>query len=180
MPKQERSVTTSDTMGKDILPSPIWRKIIKKLNDMRVEYILVGGSALIVHGLPRSTLDIDIYVSAKEDTLGKLFQIAEDLGLDTDQRDILKIRHMPHLFANQWICFSNKGQEILDVFFVHENKFTALYRNSELRKDQHICVRVASLNDISAMKRASRRAIDRADLILIEEVRKQMRRSKRS
>ena len=85
---------------------PIWHKILKKLNEARVKYVLVGGAALIVHGLPRSTLDMDIYVSAKESILEKLFKIADELDLHTDQRDIFKIRHLPHLFANQWICFS--------------------------------------------------------------------------
>jgi len=34
-----------------------------------LDYVLVGGAALVIHGLPRSTLDIDIYVPAKEDVL---------------------------------------------------------------------------------------------------------------
>lgn len=160
-------------MEKDISEIQIWDKIINKLNETGLDYILVGGgAALVIHGLPRSTLDLDIYVTAKEDVLNKLFQIADTLGLESEQKSILNISHSPGLFINQWICFSYAGQDILDVFFASEDEFNRLYKNSEQKQDKSISVRVASLNDIVAMKKASGRAIDLADLSLIEEAKK--------
>lgn len=88
-------------MAKNISNPQIWHKIIAKLNNTKLDYVLVGAAALVIHGLPRSTLDIDIYVPAKEDILNKLFQTAEDLGLKSKQKDILKISHLPKLFTNQ-------------------------------------------------------------------------------
>jgi hypothetical protein len=159
-------------MAKNISGTKIWQKIIKELNKERLDYVLVGASALVLHGLPRSTLDIDIYVPAKKSSLNKLFKISDILGLQSEQKAILHIRHLPNLFSNQWICFSYKGQDILDVFFADKNDFDKLYKNSELKKDKKISIRVASLNDISAMKKASGRPIDLSDLQLIKESKK--------
>lgn len=159
-------------MGSDISQSQIWHKIINKFNTARLDYIVVGAAALVIHGLPRSTLDIDIYVPANEGALHKLFKIADALRLKSGQKDILRFAHLPRLFADQWICFSYKGQDILDIFFCGEEEFKKLYKKSELKKDKGFVVRIAALNDITAMKKISGRPIDLADLNLIKESRK--------
>lgn len=162
-------------MGKDILGPEFWHKIINKFNRKKLDYVLVGAAALVVHGLPRSTLDIDIYIPAKEESLNKLFQLANFLGLESEQKTILNIAHSPKLFTNQWICFSYKGQDILDVFLSGENEFRRLLKDSEVKHDKNVSVRVASLKDIEAMKKTSGRPIDFADLELIKEL-KNMKR----
>ncbi len=142
------------------------------LDKTGLSYMIVGAAALVIYGLPRSTLDIDIYVSADENTLDKLFQIADRLGLQSKQRDILKIKHSPRLYAEQWICFSYRGQDVLDVFLASDKQFKKLYKNSQLMRDKNLSVKVASLDDIMIMKKASGRPIDLADIELIKEVKK--------
>ena len=157
-------------MAKNILKIQIWHEIIKGLNKAKLDYVLVGAAALVIHGIPRSTLDLDIYIPAKKDILIKLFKLGDTLGLRSEQRDILKICHSPKLFINQWLCFSYKGQDILDVFLASKDEFKKLHKNSELKKDRKISIRVASLRDISAMKKTSARPIDLSDLGLIKEI----------
>lgn len=159
-------------MAKNTSAPEIWRKIIGRFNKTRLSYVLVGGAALVIHGLPRSTLDIDIYVPAKRGVLNKLFEIADSLSLQSEQRAILAISGSPNLFVSQWICFSYKGQDILDVFLSGEKEFNRLYANSEQKRDKTIAVRVASLDDIEAMKRKSGRPVDLADLKFIKEAAK--------
>ncbi len=159
-------------MTKNTSPHNIWNEIIKEFNKKRLKYILVGAAALVTHGLPRSTLDIDIYIPAASKTLNKLFKITDTLGLQSEQRTILNLINSPELFSNQWICFSDKGEDILDVFLSKEKDFHELYKNSEIKKDKTLSVRVASLNDLKKMKKESGRAIDLADLKLIQEINK--------
>lgn len=165
-------------MAKDISDPKIWHKIIDKLNKEKLNYVLVGGAALVIHGLPRSTLDIDIYVPAKEEVLIKVCKIADSLKLKTEQKSVLAISHLPNLFVGQWICFSYKGRDILDVFFAGEKEFDKLYADSELKKDETATIRVASLKDIAAMKKMSSRPIDLADIEFIKEARKYKRLNK--
>ncbi len=159
-------------MAKNISEIQIWHKIIKELGKAKVSYVLVGAAALVIHGFPRSTLDLDIYVPAKENVLNKLFKIADTLELQSGQKGILKISHSPKLFTGQWICFSHKGQDILDVFLANNDEFGRLYKNSKLKKDKKISIRVASLHDIAVMKKASGRPIDLSDLHSIKEMMK--------
>lgn len=159
-------------MKKNTLTHQIWQKIIKLFNKIGLDYILVGGAALAVHGLPRTTLDIDIYTTSTEDSIVKLFAVSTKLGLSCEQRAVLNIKHSPALFTNQWLCFSFQGQDILDVFLSERDVFSKLYKNSEQKKDKNIAVRVASLDDLIAIKKTSGRKIDLADIELIKEAQK--------
>ena len=159
-------------MEKNISNPQIWHKIIDKFNELKFKYVVVGAAALVIHGLPRSTLDIDVYVPSKEKVLNKLFAIADSLGLKSKQKAILNVTDSPRLFTHQWLCFSYQGQDVLDVFLADEKEFNKIYKNSERKRDKSLTIRVASLNDIKAMKKACGRAIDMADIKLIEEAQK--------
>lgn len=159
-------------MAKNTSDPKIWYKIIRQFNEAKLNYVLVGGAALVIHGIPRSTLDIDIFVPAKEEVLHKLFELADSLRLKSEQKSILVISNSPKLFVNQWICFSYKEQDILDVFLAGEKEFNKLYANSEQKEDKDIRIRVASLRDIETMKKKSGRPIDLADLEFIKEAKK--------
>jgi predicted nucleotidyltransferase len=39
-----------------------FREFLKSLNDNYVEYLLVGGYAVGLHGYPRATIDLDVWV----------------------------------------------------------------------------------------------------------------------
>ncbi|MGH9672696.1 MAG: DUF6036 family nucleotidyltransferase [Bryobacteraceae bacterium] len=41
---------------------PDWREFVELLNSHEVEYIIVGAYARALHGVPRSTGDIDLFV----------------------------------------------------------------------------------------------------------------------
>lgn len=159
-------------MGNDILKPEIWHKIIDSLNKNKLDYVLVGGAALVVYGIPRSTLDIDIYIVAKAETVNRLFQIADVLELKSKQRAILAIAHSNELIANQWISFSHEGRDILDVFLAEEREFKRIFKKSKLERDKDISVRVASLKDIELMKKASGRPVDIADIELIKKAKR--------
>jgi len=38
-------------------------EFLKLLNDHHVEYLLVGGFAVAIHGYPRATADMDVWVA---------------------------------------------------------------------------------------------------------------------
>lgn len=42
-------------------------EVLRSLNDHGVEYLLVGGFAVAVHGYPRATADLDVPVIGLED-----------------------------------------------------------------------------------------------------------------
>lgn len=46
--------------------------LCKALNDNKVKYILIGGWAVILHGLVRTTMDIDIIVESSHENIKNL------------------------------------------------------------------------------------------------------------
>lgn len=148
------------------------KKIIQGLNKEKIKYVLVGGSALVVHGIPRSTLDIDIYIVAKEKNIKKIFNMASCLGMRSEQEAILSISSQSKLISGQWLCFSYENQDILDVYLANEKEFEKVYVSSEIKKDEALSIRVASLDGLEKMKKKSGRPVDLADVEFIREAKK--------
>jgi hypothetical protein len=61
--------------------NPDFRDFIAYLNKYNVDYMLVGGYAVIIRGYSRSTGDMDIWVSKTEDNFRKLLSATTAFGL---------------------------------------------------------------------------------------------------
>jgi hypothetical protein len=46
---------------------PTFKRLLKSFNAEQVRYLPVGGYAVILHGYPRSTIDLDLWVEPSED-----------------------------------------------------------------------------------------------------------------
>nr|MBC7612514.1 hypothetical protein [Pseudopedobacter sp.] len=58
-----------------------FREFIELLNLHQVEYILVGGYSVILHGYPRSTGDMDIWVNKSNENFNKLKSAFSDFKM---------------------------------------------------------------------------------------------------
>src|SRR6478752_3170163 len=58
-----------------------FRDFIQALNEQKVEYILVGGYAVILHGYRRVTGDMDIWVNRTKENYSKLVKAFSQFGL---------------------------------------------------------------------------------------------------
>ncbi len=54
----------------------------ERLNRENIDYAICGGWAMAIHGLPRATIDIDLLVLSEN--LGKVWNIAQNLGYDVE------------------------------------------------------------------------------------------------
>ena len=57
-------------------------EFLKLLNAHGVEYLVVGGWAVGVHGYPRATIDIDIWVPMRRATADRLVSAFRGFGFD--------------------------------------------------------------------------------------------------
>ena len=55
------------------------------LEKNRVKYIVIGGVAAILHGVPRMTGDIDIFIEANPENAGRMLNTLRDLGYETSE-----------------------------------------------------------------------------------------------
>jgi hypothetical protein len=64
-------------LGKDV------RDLLALLDKHAVRYLIVGGFAVAVHGTPRYTKDLDIWVECSSDNAGRLVRVLEDFGFSS-------------------------------------------------------------------------------------------------
>jgi hypothetical protein len=85
------------------LEHPDFPTLCKHLSEHRVRYLVIGGWAAIAHGLPRTTLDVDLFVDPSRDNVERLIEALSKVGFGTakelDADEILS-RHVL-LFADR-------------------------------------------------------------------------------
>jgi hypothetical protein len=62
--------------------------LLKELQKNKVQYCLIGGVAMNFHGLPRATMDIDMFVSSQEDNIKRLKDALQTVFHDPDIEQI--------------------------------------------------------------------------------------------
>jgi len=60
--------------------NPDFRDLFAALNAARAEFLIVGGYALAVHGAPRFTKDLDVWVKADPDNAQKVWNALDEFG----------------------------------------------------------------------------------------------------
>ena len=65
-------------------------KLCKEFNKNNVEYIVIGGFAMIFHGLPRLTEDIDIAINISNSNLDKIKKTLKTIFQDNSFDEITK------------------------------------------------------------------------------------------
>jgi hypothetical protein len=61
------------------------RDFVEALESLHVPYAIMGGLAVRVYGIPRSTQDIDITVRCDDESLLSLLRLVEDRGYTVDE-----------------------------------------------------------------------------------------------
>ena len=70
-----------------------FKEFIQSLNNNDVRYLVVGGYAVALHGYPRYTKDIDIWVELNPDNATKIIHALDDFGfgsLELKENDFLE------------------------------------------------------------------------------------------
>ena len=60
-----------------------FKEFITSLSDNEVRYLVVGGYAVALHGYPRYTKDIDIWIEPTHDNASKLIKALDEFGFDS-------------------------------------------------------------------------------------------------
>ena len=146
----------------------------------RVRFIVVGGAAAVLQGVPITTLDIDIVYDRAEDNLSSLEAALVELDaiFRTDDR---KLRpNMSHLRSTgHKLLKTNLG--VLDVLATIEEdtEYGALIADSEDVRVGDLSIRVLTLERLIAVKRKLTRPKDRLMLEHLEATLDEKRKSRR-
>jgi len=137
-----------------------FQDFIKAFNEAKVDYILVGGYSVILHGHNRSTGDMDIWVRKSEDNYQKIktaFNIFRMPMFDMT----------PERFMSSENDVFTFGRSPVAIDLITELKglsFNDAFNNSTLVQVENIKVRLIQLNDLINAKKASARPRDIDDI----------------
>ena len=136
-----------------------FKEFIKSLNDNQVKYLVIGAYALAVHGHPRYTKDLDIWIDKTPENTAKLIQALEQFGfgsLGLKAADFLTPRQVIQLgFPPNRIDLLNDPEGI-DFENCYSNKFEIII--------DEISVNFIDLENLKKNKKATGRLQDLADL----------------
>jgi len=138
-----------------------FRDFIKVLNDTDVDYVLVGGYAVILHGYRRTTGDLDIWVNTTKENYLKLRKALLNFGLPTT--DLSE----QNFLDNDAIEIFTYGIAPVSIDIMKKVKglnFEEVYSSSQLFIDQDLTVRFISYQQLVKAKKAAGRYKDLDDL----------------
>jgi predicted nucleotidyltransferase len=138
-------------------------KLLKSLNENKVDFIVIGATAFPVYGYARATLDIDLFVRPEKENIRKLRKALMDFGYDLSdisEEDMLKNKLLIRQYALETdIHPFVKGVTFKDIW---KNKITAKFGKTE--------VYFPCLNDMIRMKKAAGRMKDLEDLKFLKKI----------
>jgi len=127
-----------------------------------VRYLVIGGIAAILYGVPRATFDLDIIIEATPDNAKQLLDALLDAGMGT-----ASLTNVEDLLSNEITVF--KDWVRIDVLTTAPGiDFQEAWKRRETMMYQGQTFSVVSRKDLISSKKALGRAVDLEDVRLLE------------
>ncbi len=140
-----------------------FKEFIQLLNDNQVKYLVIGGYAVAVHGHPRYTKDIDIWIEMKPENADKLLTALDQFGFGS-----LGLSSQDFQSPDQIIQLGYPPNRIDLITTPDGVDFETCYISKLEIIINDIPVHFIDLNNLKKNKKASGRLQDLADLERLE------------
>jgi hypothetical protein len=156
-----------------------YEDVFKKLDEKGVRYLVVGGVALVLHGVIRLTADLDLMVWLDEGNLAKFIVAMKEIGykpkvpvkaeefIDPAKRQLWKEEKGMQVFS---FYHPAKPMNLIDVFVDEPIDFLTSERRKVTMKAKQIKIPVISKGDLIKLKRLAGRPQDLADIDALNEL----------
>lgn len=153
--------------------------VLSELSKKQVRYLVVGGLALNLLGVPRTTQDIDIFIGLDKENILQTINVLKKLGyiprvgvVPEDLADPIK----RDLWVNEknmkaFSFFHKKDTyKVVDIVLVSSVDFSTAQAHKVIKYAKGISVPVMSIEDLITMKEKAGRAQDISDVVLLRKV----------
>ena len=140
-------------------------QIADALEREKVEYILIGGFAVILYGLPRLTQDLDLFINNKTDNVQRLKTALNQVFQDQSIEEIT----VEELDRYPVIRYGSPDGFTLDFVAKIGEMFTFADLSYEALDIEGHPIKVATPECLLRMKEGTLRPIDQNDAIFLRE-----------
>lgn len=140
-----------------------FKEFIQSLNDNGVRYLVVGGYAVALHGYPRYTKDIDIWVEMTAENGKKIAKALEQFGFGS-----LGINGTDFTIPDQMLQLGYPPGRIDMLTTLPGVEFSECYASRTIVEVDGILVNFIDLENLKKNKKATGRHQDLADLENLE------------
>lgn len=159
----------------------IYLDLFRALEKHQVRYLLVGGLAMNLHGVPRMTMDVDLVLVMDEDNLDRFIACAGELNLTPSVPVPLKDLKNPEQRRfwhehKRMIAFGLQNTQariptMVDVLIAPCIDIDLAMQRAVVRDLDGTQVLLASIEDMITLKTDTGRAQDESDIEFLERVR---------
>jgi hypothetical protein len=156
-------------------------ELLRSLSDKRVQYVLVGGLAVQLHGFLRSTFDVDLVLAMDDANLSRFIDVANQFGLaPVIPVPIDSLRDVSQIDAwyreKGMLAFALRDRDVgggaVDILVRPDVPFERLLANAVIGKLFDREVPIACIDDLILMKRIANRPKDQLDIIALEKIKR--------
>ena len=141
-----------------------FKEFIQSLNDNQVRYLIVGGYAVALHGYPRYTKNLDIWIELNPDNAAKLIKALDQFGFSS-----LGLRVEDFLEADQIVQLGYPPNRIDLITSMPGVDFEGCYTSRVKVMIDDVLINFIDLENLKKNKRAVGRLQDLADLENLEQ-----------
>jgi hypothetical protein len=129
------------------------------LNENKVEYVVLGGFAVIIHGFVRTTGDIDILINTTEENADKMLLVMLKFGYGEYDFELKDFMEEPGCISLD--RYNGRIDILTSTIGV---TFEECYKNKLVIETQGVAVNYIGLQDLIKNKKAVGRPKDLEDL----------------
>lgn len=156
-----------------------YEDVFKILSKYEVRYVVAGGVAVVLHGVVRLTVDLDLYVEFSESNLEKFVKALLELGyrpkapvnamdfINASNRRIWKEEKGMKVFS---FIRLDKPRELIDVFVDEYIDYNEVDKEKKIISADDIEIPVISIGHLKELKKMAGREQDLKDIQALDTV----------
>lgn len=145
-----------------------YESVFRTFHREKVNYLIAGGMAVNLYGVPRFTKDLDVLIDPSEVNLKRLSRCFRSLGY----RPKVPVSLDAFLDPANWVKRKRKPYEEIDLLVNVPLSFSEAKRNSEIIRAGNLRLKLVGIDDLIRLKRQAKREQDLADIEALRKVKK--------